>query len=544
MAEPSVVSWIMSRDPSKRADLVTATEDCLLGRAWYGEALSIFMKREKNNSGINQFAAIERISHEIPTKDPRMICGPEDSTTKVLVGPVVQCLSQATGSVWNGQRDILEDTHMSRVVLLMPEEVIEGKQQPVAVNQKILVQYKNYVELVNITNESNSDPNLPPARGWSVAVCGDDNHTVLTLPRSETDDTRVVAVVTTDGIRWDRTIGSEPITEEIEFFEEILEETCPQIPLVKDQHDIKDWNSLRLKYLNGRQVPYGDLCQINTLIDFWKRECGGDEGIIPFTMWIDELLLHGNLTTQRTSGSSKTALGNGTGNTASTTNFTEMAVNDVPFFCTQCGVNHRITLESIEHCITVYLKDCGINPEVNVTEDITMTDFCSGRPAPVGNKLYHVPKLGKYIVRLGWSVSTRRTPLELQGVIYQFWPYRNLPFLGVMIRKMAQLSGAFDHMGIPKSIQMDSLNLEIDLEKYSSRTLPEGILPRDLQYKAYIGTTDDVPAPTSDTWMWVAKVYGLTQNDHEVFVREVSTVTHLPYKLKSDIVRQLVSVDC
>jgi len=160
--------------------------------------------------------------------------------------------------------------------------------------------------------------------------------------------------------------------------------------------------------------------------------------------------------------------------------------------------------------------------DVGVHDDFGGADFCSMRFVPVGGRYFAVYKLGKFLLRSGWSVGSQRTAGEMRAIVTQLLKFWNVPFIGSVIRVLHRL--------------LPGLSMDDQLELYNT-TL------REEKYKVYFGTSDYVPEPDQSTWRWLSHVYGVTQQDANQFELLCQSIGSLPWQLPPGPWDRLVEVD-
>jgi hypothetical protein len=122
---------------------------------------------------------------------------------------------------------------------------------------------------------------------------------------------------------------------------------------------------------------------------------------------------------------------------------------------------------------------------------------------PVGEQFFAVPCIGKYMARMGVSVSTARTVADVRAIGLQFAAYQNVPFYGPCLKKVQELVG---------------VGVVADLHD-------------ELKYNSLAGVRDPIPLPDIVTYDWFARIYGVTLEDEHLLHIQLATVYALPWSL-------------
>lgn len=318
----------------------------------------------------------------------------------------------------------------------------------------------------------------------AIAVSGDDNFVVCKLGGN-------VYVVTTDGKRWDVHLDKWAHYEEVEMHVKCaLQSHCRGIHRRKGDDFITIWMWMVFDVFAGAKA-----------------------GKYSVVIHKSDVRVAGAMPPSKHSGCAWTTSGN---------NYLNMSS------CARCvwkgseltrGLDRASRLERVKSHFTEHWSGLGMPIEIGVYDDVSHADFCSMRLVPVAGKHYAVPLLGKFLLRFGWSVGSRRTPGELRAVIDQLRAFSNVPFMGSLIKAA------------------DRLVADGDKLEESEFLLGE-------KYKAYWGIKELVPSPSSDTWEWLLQVYGVTPGDAAWFDNVCSSIPSLPWELPSGPHELLVKRDC
>jgi len=405
------------------------------------------------------------------SKDPRIVSVPGDELSKTFVGPYMYSIYKSLINKWNGYKTI--PTLNKEVIMWAGNAEEESEALAVSVTKSV----RKFLEATSRC-------------AALISVSGDDNHLIFRYQGYE-------FFLTCDGKRWDGTIQEPALIQEHQYYKTVL----------------SDIGSIQVEYKEYDQgtVNTFEYGSPELAIDYLEKEVGlipdpnGTAGV-HFKWKNDEnLTIEAHGVVSRTSGSQRTTLGNDILNGISAASFVDQYKGPA-------------TIEAISEAWTQHWVDCGINPEVLVTTDLGETDFCSHRFMPVNGKYYLVPKLGKYILRMGWSKNVIKPPTHIRGMLFQYYPYRNLPFLGPLIARLCLL------YGVPQ--------------------LKGRLPPGEMAYNLSLGIKQEIPVPGFDTWDWMEKIYGVTQSEHKQWIDIIDNVYVLPCLVNMSVVDPLIAVDC
>jgi hypothetical protein len=234
------------------------------------------------------------------------------------------------------------------------------------------------------------------------------------------------------------------------------------------------------------------------------------------------IVIQGNFPPMRHSGHQATTDGNGKGNVGGCMIVTKrvLEILDRTVAESEAHLDSKETikkmLQEVRTCVEGTWRELGFKSDVHVSMDPLSGDFCSGRLYPVHGKWYFIPKLGKFLCRLGCSVSSERTPQQVLGIMEQFRPLMKVPFIGITIER----------------IRMLLLSAGVEPEDMSA----------ELKYSNY-NNSKDVPAPQSDSWEWCHKMYGIGAYQEQTYANRLRTVFTLPYQLQVPEIEPLFTTD-
>jgi hypothetical protein len=433
-----------------------------------------FLKLEHNHSFILKPKA----------KDPRIISPTMDKGYKVLTGPMISTIYKRMCEVWDGG-NLASETHKgSQVKTITIMSKPDGNKAPIQVWADQVNQRLDDLRHIHSS-----------MRGWGVWVSGDDNFVVLKLPG------RPVVRLYCDGVRWDVTYCEDAIKGENTFFKHAarMAGTAPFTMGALPESMLSKLDDTERGFIED-VGQYTHIEQFGRLLD---------EELIPsihfraFLKISEDATVEAECKPMRTSGSTRTSPGNNYGNGSACASFCE-----------------TVTWEStdIAELETKWRKHwvgLGINPECGVSLEMDGSEFCSHLLCPQGGVYYAVPKIGRFFLRNGWSVGTKRSRKEAVALTKEYRAYLNFPFLRIVLRRTMLL------LNIP----------EHDIQT------PEGWYPtpKFLEHKVYQGEKAKFPEPDEETWTWFYNRYGVTQDDEHRLARAMCSVLALPWKVDYDI---------
>jgi hypothetical protein len=403
-------------------------------------------------------------------KDPRNITPPDKAEVKVMSGPFYYSVAKSICSDWDGVKTY--NIGGNRITLFCNSGL--DKDQPDESQGQRFARFAT-TAIGHMTGKR-----------AAIAVSGDDNWLLLSCNNS---GERLMIVLTTDGKRWDAHIRKPILAIEKGVYDKYAEES--RFPGT-------------LYTVNGTEYTICDYADVSRLYDEGVagrfesnayQKCG--------------VVVDGVMPDMRHSGDQYTTVGNNIINAGACV---ELSIKVL-------GVLSSTLLRGaeLEACVSKisskFWTDKGIQPEVNVSTDPLMGDFCSTRLMPVQGSLYCVPRFGKWLARFGVSVSTPRTVEEMRGIVKQFAVFSEVPFIGPVIVRVRALLG-------------------------------EGkVVESDNKYSQHYATSTPVPPPCHDTWQWIEKVYGIGEAEHGSFCASLEQVHSLPWMLSSDGITSLFTTD-
>jgi hypothetical protein len=473
-----------------------STEDFMTFTQWYNclsdgakkrealIALSHLLRGDPIDVRIQPFSKLEYVHSE--DKDVRIISGPKDPKTKIIMGPVIKTVYKHFVAYWNGLKDLGPNGTFKRVWMYSRENDLS-----------LLTQFSR---VIREATKTLANPTHSKQLGWLVCVNGDDNLVLVS------NSNYTMTTMVNDGKRWDATqtegilaVENAILARQAANFDSIVIGNLNEIP--EKNRDID-----RLLISDIQDYGEYEYSCFDTFVNVLNREVGIDGttegGCItmvkadPQGGWKMEAVL----TSQMVSGSQRTTLGNGVINGTRCIHYCEEKCQERP------------TSATWEH----HWRSAGINPEVGVFDTVTDADFCSMRIMPVGDDVYAVPKFGKFLLRMGWSRTKPRPLSHARGLITCLWPLRDVPYIGPWIRRIGLLVNAPDL---------------------------KGHFPRGYEYSSFHGKNDYVPPPTDQTWSWIGRTYGVDEEHHAQWLSQLNTVHALPCVLDSSLLQPLFDTD-
>jgi hypothetical protein len=446
--------WVSRYNGNQKAKLRQA-----LGRLQLDEPVKVatagFLKAELNHSR----------PELLEYKDPRIIAPPKDEKVKIIEGHILHPLAKAINKRLDGKKFYkIGDIHYRIMIYSGIDE-----DDPTAAQT---TRFERFVE--------SCMDNSIVGRRVDIAVCGDDNKMCL-------QDGEWRVFIADDKKRWDAHYGEEPLTQEAFMFTKLASDAGYQ----------------------GLECPDGEILD---LFDTFSKLMFGyaDNVKVDCMAYMKhyKTRIQATFDPQRQSGQQNTGEGNGVANAAA-----GMVVAQALFATVHWDARDLDGLRVVTHNLWAKF---GMNSVVNVSEDPTDLDFCSARLVPVGGRYYMVPKLGRAVFRMGWSVQNPRTPEELRAYVHAYNRYINVPYFGPILRKMSEILGPGP-------------------EKWY----------KALYFASTSGLGAPVPAPDHETWEWLERIYGLSEDDAKQFESLVNNVEQLPALIPagSSASRLLVDLD-
>jgi hypothetical protein len=465
----SFAEWTSSQDRAKRTQHYMLLDAAIDGMA-PSSTLEPFTKKEYYHVGGDKHFIMPELSAQ--DKDPRVINGPADPLMKVVTGPPLKSAYKWVVRHWNGENNLSQNHHFKSIWMYTTDDVRSLSQKTTDVLQNAVEKLANTV-----------------ARGWLVATNGDDNFVMVSCALG-------FLTLGCDGKRWDRTIRHEALRCENSVIRYLTAEYSGTLVGASTDPEFPEVN------MNETYGDHDSFCKV------LRSEAGLDHHVpsLRLSSRVGHHIVTAAIGSIRTSGSQRTSFGNNLCNTASCVSFADRIVAD-----------EFATMDQLREAWTQHWRDHGVIPEIFVTKEVSQAEFCSMRFCPIGNKHYAIPKIGKFLLRMGWSKSKPKPLSHIRGLMQQLQPYKNVPFIGPWIKQISNL------VGVPEL---------------------KGYLPPEYKYSVFVGQTTEIPPPTQETWDWFEQLYGVGETENCEFAAALSTVTALPWKLDGQMLHPFFKVDC